>query len=89
MTRTLSETFGVGGADLATETLADPTSAPSPIATTRVRNTPPANPLKALTDPHGSAIFWIALAAILGLVLVTGQVRLDAKLGGRAGRGRR
>jgi hypothetical protein len=86
--RTLSETFGVSGTDLASEAVIDPQAGPSPIATTRVQNVPPTNPVKALLDPHSSAIFWIALAAILGLVLVTGQVRLDAKLGGRAGRGR-
>lgn len=86
--RTLDETFGVSGSDLASQAVVDPQAGPSPVATTRVQNAVPANPLKALTDPHGSAIFWIALAAILGLVLVTGQVRLDAKLGGRAGRRR-
>jgi hypothetical protein len=50
---------------------------------------PPENVIRALLDPHGSAIFWVALAAILGLVLVTGQVRVEAALGGRAGRSRR
>jgi hypothetical protein len=87
--RTAAETFGISGAELASEQIVDPSAAPSPVATTRVRNDTPLNPVKALLDPSGSAIFWIALAAVLGLILISGQVRLDAKLGGRAGRGRR
>lgn len=84
--RTVSETFGVSGPDLAAAAQADSNSMPSPVATTRSQNQPPSNPLKALIDPTGSAIFWIAAAALLGLILVTGELRLDAKLGGRAGR---
>ena len=42
---------------------------------------------RGLIDPHGSAIFWIGVAAVLGLVLVSGQLRVEAALGGRAGRG--
>lgn len=86
--RTAAETFGVSGAALASDSVVDPQANASPIATTRVQNEVPASAAKALLDPSGSAIFWIALAAILGLILVTGQVRLDAKLGGRAGRKR-
>lgn len=84
--RTAAETFGSSGADLAAASVVDPQASPSPIATTRVQNQPPTNPFKALLDPSHSAIFWIGLAALLGLVLVTGQFRIDAKLGGRAGR---
>jgi hypothetical protein len=47
---------------------------------------PPANPLRAILDPKGSAIFWVAAAALLGLVLVTGRLRVEAAVGGRAGR---
>ncbi|HEY2936750.1 MAG TPA: hypothetical protein VGJ25_09120 [Gaiellaceae bacterium] len=87
--RTAAETFGTSGAQLASEQIVDPQSAPSPVATTRVQNAPSHNPIKALLDPQGSAIFWIALAALLGLVLVTGQLKIQGALGlgGRAGKG--
>lgn len=88
--RTASETFGVSGTDIAAAASADANSMPSPVATTRLSNQPPANAFKALLDPSGSAIFWIGLAALLGLVLVHGEARIDTKLGlgvgGRAGR---
>ena len=86
--RTAEETFGIGGSALAAEQIVDPQSNPSPVATTRVQNQPPSNPLRALIDPSHSAIFWIGLAALLGLVMVTGQFRIQAALGGRAGRRR-
>jgi hypothetical protein len=89
MTRTVEDTFGVSSALLAETDIANPSTPTPTVATTRQRNAPPENPLRALVDPHGSAIFWIALAAILGLILVTGQVRVEAALGGRAGRARR
>lgn len=86
--RTAEETFGISGPDLATEQAADPTLRPSPVTTTRSQAPPPANPLKALLDPTGSAIFWIAIAAVLGLLMVAGQLSIDTKLGlgGRVGR---
>jgi hypothetical protein len=87
--RTAAETFGTSGAELAQEQLVDPQANPSPIATTRVRNAPSTSAVKALLDPHGSAIFWIALAALLGLMMVTGQIKVQAALGGRAGKSRR
>jgi hypothetical protein len=91
VTSTASEVFGISGPDLAQEQAADPQSGPSPIATTRQTNAPPSNPLKALLDPQGSAIFWIALAAILGLFMIHGQASVDTKLGfgGSAGGKRR
>lgn len=87
--RTAEETFGISGFGLATEQIVDPQSNPSPVATTRAQNEPPASSIKALLDPSHSAIFWIGLAAILGLVMVTGQFRVQAALGGRAGKARR
>jgi hypothetical protein len=89
MTYTAEEMFGVQSAMLAETDVANPTTPTPTMATTRARNVPPENVIRALLDPHGSAIFWVALAAILGLVLVTGQVRVEAALGGRAGRSRR
>lgn len=87
--RTTQETFGISGADLAAEQQADPQANPSPIATTRAGAQVPANPLKALVDPQGSAIFWIALAALLGLFMVYGQASVEGKLGLGGGIGRR
>jgi hypothetical protein len=91
--KTLADEFGLSGSDLADQAVADPgymgPGNAGPIATTRVRNAPPDNAIRALLDPSHSAIFWIGVAAILGLVLVTGQVRVEAALGGRAGRSRR
>ena len=86
--RTSAETFGMSGPDLAAEQQADPNSNPSPIATTRASLAVPSNPLKALIDPQGSAIFWIALAAVFGLLMVHGQAQISGKLGlgGRAGK---
>lgn len=84
--QTAAETFGVESAILAESDVANPTTPTPTIATTRARNEPPLNPIKALVDPHSSAIFWIAAASILGLILVTGQVKVEAALGGRAGR---
>ena len=86
--RTAAETFGVSGSALAETQLLDPQVSPYPIATTRVQNEPPSNPFRALLDPTHSAIFWIGLAALLGLIMVTGQFRIQAALGGRAGKRR-
>jgi hypothetical protein len=49
---------------------------------------PPADAGRALLDPKGSAIFWIFAAGLLGLVMVSGQFAIAAKVaaGGRAGR---
>lgn len=87
--KTAEETFGVSGRDLAQEMQLDPGVAAQPMATTRQQNEPPMNPLAALVDPSHSAIFWIALAAVLGLVMVTGQFKVQAAVGGRAGRSRK
>ncbi len=82
-----SEIFGPSSEDLARADAIDPQTPYSrTIATTGVRDQPPSNPIMALLDPKGSAIFWIALAAVLGLIIVTGQVKIEAALGGRAGK---
>jgi hypothetical protein len=36
--------------------------------------------LKAITDPKGSAIFWITAAAIIGLGLVSGEFAIKERL---------
>lgn len=86
--KTAAETFGTSGFALAEEGIRDPQTPNPTYATTRAQNEPPDNPFAALVDPSHSAIFWIGLAALLGLVMVTGQFRIQAALGGRAGRKR-
>ena len=44
------------------------------------------NAAKALIDPRGSAIFWVAVAAALGLAMVSGQLAVSAKVKTRAGK---
>jgi hypothetical protein len=56
------------------------------MATTDATNSPPTNPFRALLDPKGSALFWIALASILGLLLVTGQLKVQAALSAQKGK---
>lgn len=83
--QTSAEIFGTGGYELAALDAADPQTPPRTIATTDARQAVPEG-IGALLDPKHSAIFWIGAAAILGLVIVTGQFRVEAALGGRAGR---
>lgn len=84
---TAADLFGVSSRDQAALDMLDPgTSAHRTFASTEARNEPPRDPVRALLDPQGSAIFWIGLAALLGLVLVSGQVRVEAALGSRVGR---
>jgi hypothetical protein len=87
--RTAAETFGIPSEILALQDMADPTTpTPRPHTSTEASLQPPMSAARALTDPQGSAIFWIGLAAILGLVMVTGQFKVQAAIGGRAGRKR-
>lgn len=82
-------TFGISGRELAQMDAADPqTPMHRGWATTDADDyeETPSSPVRALLDPRGSAIFWVALAALLGLVLLTGQVKLEAAVGGRAGK---
>jgi hypothetical protein len=86
----MQQVFGVSGPDLARLNLADPQTPSSPaIATTEQTVSPPFNSFQALTDPTHSAIFWIGLAALLGLVLVSGSFRVQAMVGGGSRFGRR
>lgn len=86
---TATDIFGpLGDPDyMAAESLASPATPAAPAyASTEATLQPASTPLRALVDPRGSAIFWIALAAVLGLVLVTGQLKVSAALKGKAGR---
>ena len=47
---------------------------------------PHSNAAKALIDPKGSAIFWIAIAGAAGLAMVSGQLAISAKVKSRAGK---
>jgi hypothetical protein len=80
--QSLETVFGVSPSEIAA---ADDVSV-IPYATTSAQDQPPAQAHLALLDPQGSAVFWVALAAVLGLVLVTGQLKISAALRTRAGR---
>jgi hypothetical protein len=85
----LSEIFGPDSDELARADAADPQTPAIRTVTTAVNspgNETPHSALSAITDPKTSAIFWIALAGVLGLVLVTGQVRFEAAAASRVGR---
>ena len=87
---TIDQLFGISSDDMARSDASDPTT---PLRTYSTAEnppslSPPSNALAALVDPRGSAIFWIALFAILGLVLVTGQIRVEGAIGSRVGRKR-
>lgn len=62
----------------------DITGAAPAIAT--VSKTSPATGLKGLLNPRGSAIFWVVVAAVLGLAMVSGQLKVSAALNGRGGK---
>lgn len=83
--RSLEDVFGTSGQQLAQIDAIDPQTPARTIATTDYLNEP-AQGASALLDPKGSAIFWVAAAAVLGLILVTGQVRIEAALGMRGGK---
>ncbi len=85
---TIEDIFGVSSDQLAQADQRDPTTPLRTYATAPNSPTvhPPSNALAALLDPRGSAIFWIALFLILGLLLVTGQIKVDAALGSRVGK---
>ena len=84
---TLEGTVGITAESLASQSLASPyTSAAPAIATTDTTDMPAHSPIKRLLDPKGSAAFWIFVAAILGLALVSGELKVAAALGGRLGK---
>jgi hypothetical protein len=85
--QTFEELFGRSPASLALESAASPLTPSAPaMATTEATHSPPDNPLRALLDPRNSAIFWVALAAIIGLVAVTGQLKVSAALSAKGGK---
>lgn len=91
MTWTIDDIFGIGSDELARADAADPTTPLRTYSTSQNGPTlaPSSNAFAAMLDPRGSAIFWIALFAILGLVLVTGQIKVEGAVGTRYGKGRR
>lgn len=68
--------------------LVNPSTPASPAYASTEATLEPAEGLRALLDPQGSALFWIGLAAVLGLVFVTGQLKVSAVLRGGGGRRR-
>lgn len=59
-------------------------SAPTAVASSALKPHP--NAIGALLDPKGSGIFWLALAAILGLAMVTFQLKIGTEIKSRAGK---
>lgn len=61
-------------------------TAATPAATAQAPLQPSHNAAKNLLDPKGSAIFWVAVFAALGLAMVSGQLKVSAALNARGGR---
>lgn len=74
--------FGFDGPAAGGATATAPTTAQPAVSPVQ----PDQNPARALIDPKGSAIFWIALFAVLGLAMVTGQLAVSAKVRARGGK---
>lgn len=72
--------FGFDGAAAGTQSAV--AAAPKTMPTQTVG--PAKNALQAITDPRGSAIFWVTAAAILSLGLVSAHGEINARL--RAGK---
>lgn len=71
---------------LANMNLFDPATPAAPAFASTEATLLPSEGVMGLLDPKGSPLFWIGLAAILGLVLVTGQLKVSAALRARGGR---
>lgn len=84
--QTIDQLFGLEAEREAAATRANPAVQTPVTATTRAQNVSPSNPLRALADPRNSAIFWIGLAALLGLVIVSGQLKVSAAIAARGGK---
>lgn len=86
--QTAADKFGpLGDPDLmASMNLLDPGTPAAPAHASTEATLLPAEGVMGLLDPKGSPMFWIALAAVLGLVLVTGQLKVSAALRARGGR---
>jgi hypothetical protein len=66
--------------------LLDPSTPAAPAHASTEATLLPSTGVHGLLDPKGSALFWIGLAAVLGLVLVTGQLKVSAALRARGGK---
>ena len=71
---------------LAAMSLLDPSTPASPAYASTEATLLPSGGIMGLLDPKGSPMFWIAVAAILGLVLVSGQLKVSAALRARGGK---
>lgn len=71
---------------LATMNLLDPGTPAAPAHASTEATLLPSEGFHGLLDPKGSPLFWIGLAAVLGLVLVTGQLKVSAALRARGGK---
>jgi len=71
---------------LAAMSLLDPSTPAAPAYASTEATLLPSEGFHGLLDPKGSPLFWIGLAAILGLVIVSGQLKVSAALRARGGR---
>lgn len=71
---------------LAAASLLDPGTPAAPAHASTEATLLPAEGFRGLLDPKGSPLFWIGLAAVLGLVIVTGQLKVSAALRARGGK---
>ncbi len=80
---TAEDIFGpLGNPDrMAAANLLDPQTPAAPAMATTEATLQPSPSFRSLVDPH-AAVFWVGLAAVLGLVLVTGHIKVEAALRG-------
>lgn len=71
---------------LAMMSLLDPSTPAAPAYASTEATLMPSEGFRGLLDPKGSPLFWIGLAAVLGLVIVTGQLKVSAALRARGGK---
>lgn len=82
MTWNSDDHFGFAGESAGGNIATAPT--PAQPATSTLK--PPENAARALIDPKGSAIFWVAAFAVLGLAMVSGQLKVSAAVKARGGK---
>lgn len=84
----ITDVFGILAEpeQLARDSMRSEFTSASPAMATTGATAGPAAGARGLLDPRGSALFWVGLAAVLGLILVTGHLKVSAALTGRGGK---
>lgn len=80
---TMESKFGVSPEATAQQAAAN-SAVQTPVHSSTEGNLTP-SPTRGIVDPN-SAIFWLAVAAVLGLAIVSGELKLSAALKARGGR---